>query len=836
MSLRPKFSHPILYFILILALTSQACAISLLNLDLPIPGLDNPAQPPSSGPAPTPMPRAEVKISVQLPEPLQSGEILAVSVLDEVTGLDLNNVDYQMDMVDSITYSATFPIPDQAVIKYRYVRRGSSRIVEDTNSDAGIRYRMIYVNGNIGIVDTISSWSDKPVNTLSGSISGTVLNMDTGTPLAEIMVTAGGVQTLTDSAGRFTLTGLRGGNHNLVAYSLDGTYQTFQQGALVEGNKGTPVEIRMKPAPLVNVIFTVSVPQNTQRDVPLRIAGNLLQFGNTFADLRGGLSTVADRMPVMTQLGNGQYSVSLFLPAGAHLAYKYTLGDGFWNSEFNTAGQYVVRNMIVPAQNTTINDTVQSWQAGLNAPITFEVDVPQDTPIGDTIYIQFNPFGWTEPLPMWKVGANRWAYKLYGPLNILGSFTYRYCRNAQCNSADDAATAGESAHGKNVTPALTAQDLLDTVNKWSWFQPQSASLVQTDIPARGTSFVAGAEFQRYYDPAMQVFARSALDNIHALGGNWVFLSPSWTYVSSNPLVFTQQPGNDPFVKDTTETVAYARSLNLNVALFPQPRFANTADDFWKTAPRDSTWWDSWFNHYRAFAVNFADMATKADAQTVVLGGDWIIPALPDGKLADNTPSGVPADAEARWQAIISEVRQHYAGLILFALPYTNTDIQPPVNLLKSTDGVYLLWFARLSDSSASPNLGEMTAEVGRLLDQNIFPLYTQINKPVIIGLSYPSSSYSATGCIPNTGGGCLDWTALNRPNADISTVSIDMQQQFSIYDAVLNAVNGRTWVSGIVSRGYFAPVALQDKSASVHGKPAADLLWYWFPRLLGNVK
>jgi hypothetical protein len=65
------------------------------------------------------------------------------------------------------------------------------------------------------------------------------------------------------------------------------------------------------------------------------MAGNLLQFGNTFSDLRGGLSTVADRMPVLTPLPDGRYSVSLFLPAGAHLEYKYTLGDGFWNSEFN---------------------------------------------------------------------------------------------------------------------------------------------------------------------------------------------------------------------------------------------------------------------------------------------------------------------------------------------------------------------------------------------------------------------------------------------------------------------------------------------------------------------
>lgn len=833
MSSRPKIARPVLYFILILALAGQACNFDLLELPLPWQG--SPTQTAPAGAPPTPLPRAEVKITVQVPEPLQPGEMLALSVLDEVTGLGLNNVDYQMDPVDSITYSATFPIPDQAVIKYRYLRRGAAATVEDTNADAGIRYRLIYVNGNTQVVDTVSSWTDKPVNTLSGSISGTVLNADSGAPLAEIMVTAGGVQTLTDSAGRFALTGLRGGSHNLVAYALDGTYQTFQQGAQVEGNKGTPVEIRMKPAQMVNVNFVVSVPASTQRNVPIRIAGSLLQFGNTFADLGGGLSTVADRMPVMTQQPDGRYSASLFLPAGAHLSYKYTLGDGFWNSEFNTAGQYVVRNLIVPAQNTTVTDAVQSWQAGPNAPITFEVTVPQETPVSDAVYIQFNPFGWTEPLPMWKVGANRWAYKLYGPLNILGSFTYRYCRNAQCNTADDASSAGENAHGRNISSALTAQDILDTVNQWAWSQTQSATLIQTAISARGTGFLAGVEFQRHYDPAMHVFTPGAMQNIHALGANWVFLSPSWTYTAVNPLVFKQVSGRDPFVVDTKSAAASARSLNLNVALFPQPRFPTTAEEFWKSAPRDSGWWDNWFNHYRAFAVNFADMATRADAQTVILGGDWIAPALPDGTLADGTPSGVPADAEARWLTIIAEVRQHFAGPVLFALPYTNADVQPPVNLLRGTDGMYLLWFAKLTDTNP-PDKAAMTAEIGRLLDENIFPVQAQVGKPVIIGLSYPSASGSASGCLPKPGGGCLDWTALNRPNPDIATVSLNLQQQFDIYDAFLNAINGRTWVSGLVSRGYFPPVALQDKSASVHGKPAADLLWYWFPRLLGNVK
>ena len=833
MKSRPVFSRHFFIFIIILALSSQACALSLLELptstaNTPVPG--------SNGPTPTSAPRAQVTFTVRLPEPLMPGEALIFSVLDEVTGLALNPVDYQMTMVDATTYSTSLAIPDQAVIKYRYVRSGGTRIAEDTNTDDNIRYRMLLVNGPTQIIDTVNSWADKPVNTLSGNIAGTVVNSDTNAPIPDILVTAGGVQILTDSAGRFQLIGLRGGIHNLVAYALDGMYQTFQQGATVAENQTTPVEIKLKPAQLVNVILTVSVPQDTQPGVPLRIAGNLLQLGNTFSDLRGGLSTIADRMPAMTPLPDGRYSVSLFLPAGADVEYKYTLGDGFWNSEFTSTGQYFTRRLLVPNQNTTINDGVQSWQAGPNAPILFQLTVPQNTPGGDVMYIQFNPYGWTPPIPMWNQGNNHWGYKLYGPLNIIGSFGYRYCRNAQCDSADDVQTVGPNAHGRNVSPTLAPQDIVDTVNDWAWAQKVgSPILVATTIPSRGTGFMAGVELQSYYDPNAPMYVPPALQNIQAVGSNWVIFTPSWTYSRNNPLIFATQPGKDPFWVDTTTSVSQARTMNLNVALFPQPHFATNAADFWKTAPRDASWWDSWFNHYRAFAIHYADLATQSGSQAVILGGDWIVPALPSGMLADNTPSGVPADAESRWKNIIAEVRQHFHGNVLFAIPYDNNILQAPINILKDADATYLLWSIKLS-SSATPAKADMLTEAGNLLDTNVAPIQTQVGKPFIIALTYSSASYSATGCIPNGNNGCLDWTLLNRPNADINSINMDLQQQVDIYDAMFNAINARAWVSGFVSRDYYAPVAMQDKSASIHGKPASDLLWYWFPRLLGNIK
>ncbi len=836
MKSRSILSRRILLTILILALGSQACAISLIEWPA-FPTL-GPAQPnPPTGPTATPLPRAEVTFTVRLPEPLPANEILVLSILDEVTGLALNAVDYQMTAVDPITYTAKLAIPDKALLKYRYVRRGATRINEDTNSDAAIRYRMLHVNGPTQAVDTLNSWADKPVGTLSGTIFGTIVHADSGTPIPDILVTAGGVQTLTDSAGRFELLGLRGGTHNFVAYALDGTFQTFQQGAAVAENQSTQVNMSLRPAQLVNIIFTVSVPAGTQPGVPLRLAGNLLQLGNTFSDLSGGLSTVADRMPILSPLPDGRYSVSLFLPAGADIEYKYTLGDGFWNSEFSSTGQYVTRHLIVPNQNMVVEDVVQSWQTGPNSPILFEVMVPPNTPTGDIIYIQFNPYGWTPPIPMWPIGTNRWAYKLYGPLNIVGSFGYRYCRNAQCDSAGDAQTTGPASRGHVVTPSIAPQDIIDTVQEWTWPQNTgSPSLVATDIPSRGTGFFAGIELQSYYETNTPTFIPYALQNIQALGSNWVVLTPSWTYSRNNPLVFSEQPGRDAFWSDTVTSVTQARAINLNVALFPQPRFATAADDFWRNAPRDVNWWNTWFAHYRAFVVHYADLASLTGAQALVIGGDdWITPALPGGTLPDGTPSGVPADAEARWNEVIAEVRQHFRGTVIFALPYSGGSIAVPINILADADIVYLLWFAQLSEQP-NPNKADLLAEAGRLLDENVSTVQVQTNKPLIIGLSYPSSTYSATGCIPDGSGGCLPRGALSRPNPDVGTVNLDLQQQVDIYDAIFNAVNGRTWINGLVSRGYFAPVALQDKSASIHGKPTADLLWYWYPRLLGNIK
>ncbi len=724
---RPR--QALLACLCLLALGNSACTLSLLHVPtLPASSTSRPA---AFLPTQPSLPKAQTLFTAALPQPLADGESLALSLLDEVTGLALNPVLYPMETTDGLTYKATLALPYRSVIKYRYVKLGAAQVPEDTASGTSVRYRLYFASGPAEVHDLVAGWSDGAHLAQTGSIQGRVLNLDTGAPVPNIMVTAGGYRAFSDSAGRFELPAMIPGTHNLVAYAIDGTFETFQQGATVAAGMNTVVEIQAKAQPLVQITFAVTVPNDVQ-GAPVRVAGNLLELGNTFADLQGGVSTLADRMPVMQLQPDGTYRATVSLPAGAYVRYKYTLGDGFWNAEHNADGSVRIRELIVPSQDAAIQDQVSTWRSGTSAPVLFEVTVTRDTPAEDLIYIQLNPYGWTEPLPMWPMGNNRWAYKLYGPVNKLGNLHYRYCRDGQCDSADDLSTAGPGAQGRTVETSLSEQDIKDTVNDWAWLQnTEPNTLVGTSIGARPDGFIAGVELQSNYQPNWPYYNAQTVQSVQALGANWIFMTPGWTVSNVSPLEFGLAPEQDPFWLDSAIMISQARAANLNVGIFAVPHFATSAADFWKSAPRDANWWQVWFDHYRAFAINFADLAAQSGSQALVLGGDWVDPALPDGSLADGTASNVPADAEDRWQAVIAEVRQHFPGKVFWAMPYTPGRLQSSAGV-RFRHRWHLLDVVRVArngsdglqvghDRSGRPTAGQRDRTTGIILGQARIP-------------------------------------------------------------------------------------------------------------------
>ncbi len=817
----------LVYFILITSLlVSCTPDLGFLQLINPTPAVVNPVSAQETRLA---MVTFEV---INLQDSLRP-ENVTLEVLDEVTGLALNPQRYKMSRLSAGRYSAEIAIPVGSVIKYRYLRGEYPFVVEYTATGLQTRYRMYHVTSPGIVQDIVPAWTDLRYSGPTGRIKGQVINPDNNTPIPSALIIAGGFQTLTASDGTFLLEGLPPGVHNLVVYSLDGSFETFQQGALVAEQSTTPALIFTRPSPQVNVTFVVQAPESNIKGLPVRMVGNLYQLGNTFADLEGGVSVVAARAPMMTQVSEGFYSITLKLPVGFDLRYKYTLGDGLWNAEHHSDGGFVTRQLVVPANDTTITDTIQTWKSGDFEPITFLVTVPENTPIEDTVSIQFNPYGWTSPIPMWPVGGSRWLFALYSPLNMVGTVSYRYCRNDQCGISDGQVQSAGDGNTLSFTPGSEAQIIQDTVLSWSaWDPAQGSTAVEIpEISHRGDSFMAGVEISSEYKPLWQPYQFWGLNKINLLGANWAVITPTWAYTRSNPPVIEPIPGKTPLWFDTTQTIQTARQNNLTAALFPRLDDSYLQGRLWEEPVDDPAWWQNWYERYRIFILNYADLATQTSTPLLILGGRDVSPALPDGLLPDGRPSGAPDYAAQEWPDILQAIRARYTGKIAWALPYPLDSDRIPV-WIEDVDMLYILVSMPLTgDDSLSHEA--LVNQFAAALDEDIFPLYQRSPKPVVIALNYPATQGALQGCI-KVSDSCLDFEELAGSLQAIPAAREDLQTQAAIYQAALTAISERDWISGVVARGFYTPVAIQDRSTSVHGKPASSVIWGWYPKILGR--
>jgi len=184
-----------------------------------------------------------------------------------------------------------------------------------------------------------------------------------------------------------------------------------------------------------------------------------------------------------------------------------------------------------------------------------------------------------------------------------------------------------------------------------------------------------------------------------------------------------------------------------------------------------------------------------------------------------------------WLQLVSDIRQRYAGKILWAVPFPASDNLPDgwINLF---DGVYLQWSAPLSNQS-DPSIQELQDEFTRLLLMEVQPFYEKHQKPIYLSMDYESIDGAASNCI-EWNNSCLELNQAILPSFDYPNVSLDLQEQADIYNAALLAINNIPWINGFISSGFFPPVILQDKSSSIYGKPAGDVLWYWFPKMVSN--
>lgn len=783
---------------------------------------------------PTPGTQAEITFLAHLPAGLADGQSLYLEFLDEVTGLAMNPTRVKMVTTDQLNFGAKVPFQLGSVLKYRYVRDNDPIGVEYNSLAQQVRYRLYVVDGPGTVNDSITGWKAASVVPGLGRIRGQVANVTNNAPVVNALVAAGGLQTLTASDGSFLLEGLPQGTHNLVVYSLDGAFRPFQQGAVVGLDSTTPALIMLNPTSLVNITFHVHPPQENIKGVPIRLIGNQFTLGNTFADLKGGLNTLASRAPLLSIQKDGTYLLKLKLPAGLDLRYKYSLGDGFWNAEHTSNGEMRIRQVIIPNQDATFDDTVDTWKTNGYGTVSFKVTVPANTPVNDTISIQFNPFGWTESIPMWATGKNQWSYVLYSPLDAFTNVSYRYCRNDQCGSADAENTSGQAAKGMPFTPQKTDQAMKDTVTSWAWLGSAGGPLTVpgTGIKSREANFQAGVELMTGYQPSWQHYLGNGFQNIKDIGSNTVMLTPTWHVTRQNPPVFELLTGQDPLWFDMTQIVGQARQKGLAVAIHPILLYGIDPATWWQNSTRDDGWWKTWFAHYRTFILYHADLAAQTGATSLVVGDASLTPALPGGVLADGTPSGVPSDANEQWSQLITTIRVRFNGKLIWMLPDAGSLPVVP-DFLKNVDGLYVQLSAPILKTDLYTQ-SELETGVAALLDGDILKAQEKTNLPIILGLQYPSVSGAAGACSNSAQSSCLSPLSLNRTGVGAPLGELAFKTQADIYAAALVVINQRSWINGFYAVGFNPVVMLRDTTISIRYKPASDLLWYWFPRLIGS--
>jgi len=791
-------------------------------------GIDQGSQTSSSA-----LPRADVIFKLTPPAGTTTDSAISLEVIDSITGVAYNTTPHPMSPTNDGRWQVQFSLPVGSLVDYRYVRTSPSSAFETAGDGQQIRYRVALVPGPIEFDDLAASWTDTAYAGQFGRILGKITDSATRSPLSQIRVTAGGLSTFTDGQGHFRLDGLPPGLHTLVASSTDGSYLPNSQGAVLAADSSTPANLSLQPATSVQATFEVTVPADTPQSTPVRLAGNLRQFGDVFSEIPGGLDLTSARMPTLVAVDSTHALLLARLYSGTYLQYKYTLGDGLWNAERDAQGAFRLRELIVPDHDFTVQDSVGSWHGGSRSSIAFQAGVPSDTPSSDQVSIQFNPFTWFEPLPMWPSGDHQWKFVLEGPLDFSGQVGYRYCRNDQCGGADDAETPGAESTGRPLDPSSNPGTIGDQVAGWQWLgESSTASVAGPEITPRA-DYRAGVDFAPDYRPNWTPYLNQSVSDVKSMGANSLTLTPTWVLKSNSPLpIMGFDPAHGPFDDDLEAWAAEATRQGLAVTVRPTlvtPE--GSISGWWSTANRNSAWWSVWFESYRNFILSYASLAQAVGADSLVLGGPEAAPALPGGLLADGSPSGVPGEAETNWRSLIDDVRSVYSGNIAFEIE-DGAQLQAAPTFMDAVDVARVYWHVPLADSHDADQSTMQTVASASL--DSLVGTPALAGMPIELSVEYLSVDGGAAGCAPRPDGSCRDNSEFDSGAIVDPDLKVDLGEQAQAINALLMEANQRPAIQGFFARRYNPVVALQDKSASVHGKPARDVLWYWYQRLTGQ--
>jgi hypothetical protein len=128
----------------------------------------------------------------------------------------------------------------------------------------------------------------------------------------------------------------------------------------------------------------------------------------------------------------------------------------------------------------------------------------------------------------------------------------------------------------------------------------------------------------------------------------------------------------------------------------------------------------------------------------------------------------------------------------------------------------------------------MQAVAASLLDRTILVSPALASKPIVLHVTYASVEGGARACPAAPDGSCRSPAEFDLGAVVDPDLPVDLEAQAQAYNALLLEAAGRQAISGFYAARTYPVAMLLDKSASTHGKPAQDILTFWYLRLTGR--
>lgn len=760
---------------------------------------------------------------VIIPKPLPIDTSLNIEWINPIDARVPISERVSMEKLDDLHYQVDVPVDKFALLTYRYIVDGDVQAIETGWDGKAVPCRTFFITTHSRIQDNVIAFGNEHVDNPTGWIDGKITVTDLSVPTSDLLINIAGITTVSQADGKFHIRNIPTGTHNLTIYSPDGTITPIQQQAIVEDGTITPLDVEIPARKFVTATFILKTPENTPANADIRIFGSTTRLGKTHAGLFGGINPAPLLAPSLSRQSSNEWMLVIKLPAGEEIKYTYSLGDPVINAEefINNRGPF--RTILVPQEDFVIEDEVQSWGSTNVLPISVNLTLPPFTEDDDVIQVQVFTDYWSEPIPMWTKENGEFSYTYFPTSNNSGDIRFRFCRSFHCGLLTSE-TGGEFIGAINETEE--PQEFSVIGSSWINFQqPVSPTVVDTgDYKPEKSMFSTGIELSDSFRAGWVPLFPGTLNAIKELKANLIIIPVSATFRSADPVWLTSDLSLNPSIQSIRQMATQAKNAGFSVYLQPVLTYASTSDSFWNTFSKSEESWDEWMLEVSNFFHQVIFLANEIQAEGVVIGDETFSMVVAQSIENQLLAGQYRSESKIIWDELIkgwvdsTEIPVYLGIRLTDLISMDATSIQP-------FDGIYLLDLDNIAMGSIEPvSFADKTA---RTLDEIVFPIISGSKKKVLIGLDYSSTKYSDSVCtaFPSQ---CQSPKLLNFPAPIQPDLELSMATQTSLYNAVMPEIIQRDWIEGIVSRRYLIPGGYQDQSSSIRGKPASDVVWYWF--------